>query len=103
MTTAEKKPNTVTLDSPLQRDKQTITEITLRKPTAGELRGTSLSALANLDIAALQLVLPRISSPTLTEQDVSRLDPADLMQLGGVFAGFLLPKAMQANTDSPSE
>lgn len=98
----QKNPNTVTLDVPLQRGDKTITEITLRKPAAGELRGTSLSALVSLDVDALQKVLPRISDPTLTEADVARLDPADLVQLGGTFAGFLLPKAMQANTDSPT-
>jgi hypothetical protein len=36
-------------------------------------------------------VLPRISSPTLTEFDVREMDPADLVQLGVAFADFLLP------------
>lgn len=87
------KPNTVTLDTPIERNGGLpITEITLRKPAAGELRGTSLNALVNLDVDALGKVLPRISSPTLTEFDVQQLDPADLVQLGVAFAGFLLPK-----------
>jgi hypothetical protein len=85
------KPNTITLDSPIKRGEQTITEITLRKPAAGELRGTSLNALVNLDVDALGKVLPRISSPTLTEFDVREMDPADLVQLGVAFADFLLP------------
>jgi hypothetical protein len=90
------EPNTVTLDYPIERnDGQTITRITLRKPASGELRGTSLNALVNLDVDALGKVLPRISSPTLTEFDVQQLDPADLVQLGVVFAGFLLPKRAQ--------
>jgi Phage tail assembly chaperone proteins, E, or 41 or 14 len=96
----EKNPNTVTLDEPIKRGEQTITEVTLRKPSAGELRGTSLAALANLDVDALQKVLPRISSPTLTDADVARLDPADLVQLGGVFGSFLLPKAVKASMES---
>lgn len=100
--TTEKDPYTVTLDTPIKRGDQTITTVTLRKPSAGELRGTSLSALVNLDVDALQKVLPRISSPTLTEQDVARLDPADLVQLGGTFAGFLMQKAMLASMESPS-
>ncbi|MFP4833082.1 phage tail assembly protein [Paraburkholderia sp. BR10879] len=90
------KANTVTLDYPIERNGgQSIGEITLRKPAAGELRGTSLNALVNLDVDALGKVLPRISSPTLTEFDVQQLDPADLVQLGVVFAGFLLPKRAQ--------
>lgn len=74
--------------------------MTLRKPNAGELRGTSLSSLVSLDVDALRKVLPRISSPTLTEFDVSMMDPADLVALGGIFAGFLMPKAMKANLAS---
>jgi hypothetical protein len=95
--------NTVTLDTPIKRGEQTIDKVTLRKPSSGELRGTSLSALVNLDVEALQKVLPRITSPMLTEADVARLDPADLVQLGGMFAGFLLPKAALASMGFPSE
>jgi hypothetical protein len=90
---------TITLDTPLTRGEHTIDTVTLRKPQVSALRGTSLAALANLDINALQCVLPRITTPTLTEAEIAQLDPADLMQLGGAFAHFLLPKALMA--DSP--
>lgn len=98
-----KNPNTVILDTPLQRGNQIIDTITLRKPSSGALRGTSLSALVNLDVDALTKVLPRISEPMLTEADVARLDPCDLVQLGGVFAGFLMQKEMLASMGSQSE
>nr|WP_249172070.1 phage tail assembly protein [Burkholderia vietnamiensis] len=93
-------PNTLTLDTPLERGNQTIDKITLRKPRSGELRGVSLSDLVSLDVAALSKVLPRISSPTLTEADVANIDPADLVQLGGIFAGFLMPKAVKSKLAS---
>ncbi|KWE44625.1 phage tail protein [Burkholderia ubonensis] len=93
---AHDDPNTLTLDTPLVRGNQTIEAITLRKPKAGELRGVSLSDLVSLDVTALSKVLPRISSPTLTEADVANIDPADLVQLGGIFAGFLMPKAVKS-------
>jgi hypothetical protein len=96
----KKDPNTHELDTPLVRGKQSITHVTLRKPTSGELRGTSLSDLVNLDVAALQKVLPRISSPTLTDADVARMDPADLVQLGGIFSGFLMPTAVKLKLES---
>ncbi len=89
--TAKTNPHTVTLDTPIVRGEQTINEITLRKPNSGELRGTSLNALVNLDIDALVKILPRIATPQLTEFDVRELDPADLVQLGVTFADFLLP------------
>lgn len=98
--TPQADPNTHTLDTPITRGTQTIDAVTLRKPTAGELRGTSLADLANLDVAALQKVLPRISTPTLTEHDIAQLDPADLVQLGGIFAGFLITKAARSKLDS---
>ncbi|MNE90235.1 Phage tail protein E [compost metagenome] len=46
-----------------------------------------------MDVLALRKVLPRISTPTLTEADVGRLDPADLMQCGVAVSSFLLTKA----------
>nr|WP_245747101.1 phage tail assembly protein [Paraburkholderia lycopersici] len=82
---------TVALDTPIERNGQKITQVTLRKPKAGELRGTTLNALVNLDVDALAKVLPRISSPMLTEHDIREMDPADLVQMGVAFADFLLP------------
>ncbi|EJO59507.1 hypothetical protein FEP39_00566 [Burkholderia multivorans] len=93
-------PNTYELDTPIVRGSQTITSVTLRKPNAGELRGVSLSDLVNLDVAALSKVLPRISTPTLTDRDVFNLDPADLVQLGGIFSGFLMTKAVKQKMES---
>lgn len=86
-------PTTITLDSPIVRGEQTIDKVQLRKPAAGELRGVALSDLLQMDVAALQTVLPRITSPILTAHDVAQLDPADLVQLAGGVVGFLLPKA----------
>lgn len=86
-------PNSVTLDTPIRRGEQTISAVTVRKPSAGELRGIALSDLLQMDVGALHTVLPRITSPTLTTADVSNLEPSDLVQLAGVVVGFLLPKA----------
>ncbi|SOT45083.1 phage tail assembly protein [Burkholderia cenocepacia] len=94
--------NTHMFDTPIVRGEQTITHVTLAKPSAGALRGTSLAALVNLDVDALRKVLPRITTPTLTEMDVTLMDPADLVALGGIFAGFLMPKALKASMESPN-
>lgn len=90
-----KKPdtdNTVTLDQPIKRGDTEIREIILRKPNAGELRGLHLADLLQLDVSALIKLLPRISSPTLTEQDATAMDPADLLACGTKVASFLLQK-----------
>lgn len=84
---------TITLDTPIKRGETDITSVELRKPLAGELRGLSLTALLQMDVTALQRVLSRITTPTLTEQEVGSMDPADLTQLGSEVVDFLLPKA----------
>lgn len=93
-TEAKKNPNqeTVPLDSPIQRGEQTINEILVRKPMAGELRGVSLQDLIQMDVLALRKVLPRISIPSLTDHEIGRMDPADLLQLGVAVTGFLVQK-----------
>ena len=84
---------TITLDEPLKRGDTLVEQITLRKPKAGELRGVSLVDLGNINVVALQQVLPRITTPILTAQDVANLDPADLLEIGAEVASFLVKKA----------
>ena len=102
--TAEaENPNekTVELDGHIVRGSQTITSIVLRKPLAGELRGVSLVELMQMEVLALRKVLPRITTPTLTDPEIGRMDPADLLQCGVAVAGFLLQKsAREASLDA---
>lgn len=93
---------TIILDTPIKRGDNDIAEMTLRKPASGELRGVTLSDLLQMDVAALTKVVPRISDPALSEVEVARMDPADLVQIGGVVAGFLLPKAALAEAGLPT-
>lgn len=89
----ETKTKTITLETPIKRGEQEITSVELRKPKSGALRGLNLAELLNMDAAQLIKAVPRISTPTLTEQDMAQLDPADLVQCGMAVADFLLPKA----------
>ena len=57
----------VQLDTPITRGKTEITEIILRKPQSGALRGTRLQAIMDMDVGAMMTVIPRISTPTLDE------------------------------------
>lgn len=88
-------PNTITLDYPIQRGEQVIAAIKLRKPNAGELRGIKLVELLQIDVSAVAALLPRITEPTLTAADVNKLDPADLVAIGTLAAGFFVPKAQR--------
>lgn len=93
----------ITLDTPIKRGDNEVTAIALRKPAAGELRGVTLTDLLQMDVAALTKVVPRISDPALTEVEVARMDPADLVQIGGAVSGFLLPKAALAEAGLPTD
>lgn len=98
----DQQTTTITLDTPIKRGEQDIAVIMVRKPGSGELRGVSLMDLMRMDVTALHTVLPRITAPTLTTADVSKLDPADLVKLASEVTGFLLPK--EAKEDGyPSE
>ncbi len=88
--------NVVTLDQPIKRGGQVIDALTLRKPSAGELRGLHLLDLLQFDVAATMKILPRISQPTITEPEAAGMDPADLLACGQVIAGFLLQKRAKA-------
>lgn len=85
----------VILDQPITRGSTEITEILVRKPNAGELRGTQIANLLQMDVTALTLVLPRITQPILTKQDVEQMDLGDFTQLAMVLSGFLLPRTQR--------
>ncbi|EJJ0659304.1 phage tail assembly protein [Cronobacter sakazakii] len=83
--------NTVTLVNPIKRGEQEISTLTVIKPNAGTLRGVGLAALANCEVDALIKVLPRMTYPNLTEQEVIALELPDLLALAGKVVGFLSP------------
>ena len=94
---SRRTPPGVPLDKPIKRGEQTITHVDLRRPLAGELRGINLAALIReMDYGALELLLPRVSTPTLTRADVAQLDPADLAALASEVILFFVPKAAMA-------
>lgn len=98
-TTRNHNEETVDLDSPIQRGETTVARITIRKPMAGELRGVSLVELMQMDVLSLRKVLPRITTPSLTDIEVGRMDPADLVQCGVVVSGFLVSKSAKARAE----
>lgn len=84
--------NVVVLDTPIKRGATEIERITLRKPASGELRGLHMASLLQMDVASLIKLVPRISSPGITEPEAAAMDPADLLACGTKVSGFLLQK-----------
>lgn len=82
---------TVELETPIERGEVKITEISLRKPTAGDLRGLSMQDVANTDATALTTLLPRISQPSLTEVELHMMPGSDFMLLAMEVTSFLTP------------
>lgn len=83
------------ITNPVKRGEQVIEQVTLMKPNAGTLRGVSLAAVANSEVDALIKVLPRMTAPMLTEQEVAALELPDLVALAGKVVGFLSPNSVQ--------
>jgi hypothetical protein len=98
MSNATKPPKTTTveLNEPISRGDTVIDSIELRKPTSGELRGMALTDLMRLDVDALITLIPRISSPALTEHDCRALDVSDLTSIGTECIGFFMGKSPSA-------
>lgn len=84
------KQHTLTLKNPITRDGKPISEITLREPTAGELRGIKLFDLTQGDVAAVAELLPRISTPAMTKPEALALKMRDLTSAMTVIGEMLL-------------
>ena len=78
------------------------TEIQVRRPGAGELRGIDISAtISRCDYAQTEKIAPRITMPMLHKEHIAVMDPADFVQLGGEIVDFLLPKAVKQAAFQP--
>lgn len=80
----------VVLVTPLKRGDKEITEITLHKPNAGALRGVTLNDCLHMGTDAVVAVIPRISDPKVTPQEMQMMDPADLLEMGAALSNFFL-------------
>ncbi|PHM35626.1 phage tail protein [Xenorhabdus mauleonii] len=87
----------VTLEEPIARGATTIQDVTVRKPNSGALRGVRLQALMEMDVDSIMLILPRITAPALTKNDLLLLAPGDLINLSVEVVNFLLPKSVKSD------
>ena len=86
----------IPLETPIVRDGATIDVLALRRPLAGDLRGMSIAKLGQLDYDEVRKLLPRISMDGLIAEEVDKLDPADILEIAGELADFLVPKRRMA-------
>lgn len=71
-----------TLASPLPYGPdKALDKLTIRRPMSGDLRGVKLVQLSEMDTNVLFTLLPRITSPAITEAHVQQLDPVDAVMI----------------------
>ena len=94
--------NSFNLDSAIVIDGNVLfakgTEIKVRKPQSGEMRGLQIAALLQMDYNQLETLAPRITQPILHKQAIAAMDPADLTQFGSEVTDFLLPSGAKASS-----
>lgn len=80
----------ITFDEGFKRGEQTITEIVIRKPKTRALRGLTLVNVLQLDVDTLAKLAPRITTPTMNENDVYELEPSDLTKFSKEVINFFV-------------
>lgn len=76
----------VMLKKPIKRGDDEITEINLREPDTGSLRGLEMFSILRMDINTHRQLVPRISDITANEFDM--LKPSDLVAVQTEVVGF---------------
>jgi len=90
---SEKKLDVVTLSTPIVVGETEIKKLSLRKPTAGELRGLSLQDIMTSEVTAILAIIPRICEPVLNAEQVNGLEVDDFSEIAGTIRGFFMTKA----------
>ena len=87
---------TVTLTTGIKRGENTITDIVINKPNVFALKGLKLVDVLNVDVDAITKLLPRVTSPALTEMEIKSLDIVDFTELvTSVITFFIKPDQLE--------
>lgn len=86
----------VDLDNPIKRGDQVISSVMVRKPLGGDMRGTEVTKLWNMDVDHMSIVIPRVTEPTIHRQDFLDMAGEDITSLCAEVVNFLLSKAQKA-------
>lgn len=96
------KKDGVQLNTPITRGKTKITEVTITPvlKQAGSLRGLKVYDVLTSNYDALAILLPRVTAPALTADEIARMDTWDFCQLANAVVDFLQPPSEQSETDT---
>ncbi len=80
----------VELEKPFIRGEQRFTTIQLRKPNVGTLRNLSLQDVLKWEVNATNILLTRITLPTLSLNELNEMDVSDYTSLAVELTNFLV-------------
>lgn len=78
----------VKLATPMEVDGKEVSELELRKPTVGDLRGLNLVQVCEMHFDAVYILLPRISE--LNERDILNMETENFAPLMTEIASFFV-------------
>lgn len=96
MTTQTKK---VVLTEPVQRGDIAITEVTLRSPRAGDMRGMKLTDVLHMEQMTMVRLISRISDPGIAPDELSNVSGSDFVKLCTAVVGFFFTEEQMAEEE----
>lgn len=90
------KTKTIILNKPVPRGETAIGSVSLREPSAGDMRGLNLSEVLQMNVGAMTRLIPRISEPGLAPDEVAALPGGDLVALSLAVVGFFFSEDQMA-------
>lgn len=91
----------ITLSQPIMRNGEAVTEITVTDTLkqVGCLRGLKLWDVMMADVNAVIKLLPRVTSPALTEAEVMMLSQADFVKFNSAISSFFSDTSPETEVD----
>ena len=83
------------LIKPVMRKTKKIGFLSIRRPALSDLSGLQLADVVCMDMNVLEIVVPRLSTPAITAEEVSSLHTEDITLLKTIIGScFLTRKAL---------
>ncbi|MCZ4281694.1 phage tail assembly protein [Kiloniella laminariae] len=86
----DKSITKIELKDPIAWGDKKLTEISFRAPCAGDLRGVSISGIAQMEVEHLLKLLPRIAIENITAAQLETLSARDTTRLFHGVQGFFV-------------
>lgn len=95
--------NIITLQNPIARKGGKVETVTITDAMkqAGSLRGLKVYDVMTSDVNSLMTLLPRVTNPALTKEELTTMDTWDFCQLSTAVANFLQPSSAENETATP--